>query len=73
LKTAARKGLQVRVLSPPPFLQQLTAAIKAAFGNASIVGNNHVVFNIGRNKYRLVVRVNYPYRVMCNGEAWLRR
>ena len=40
------------------------AAIKAAFGNASVVGNNRVVFNIGGNKYRLVVRVNYPYRVM---------
>src|SRR5437762_12809257 len=40
------------------------AAIKAAFGNASIVGNNRVVFNIGGNKYRLVVRVNYTYRVM---------
>jgi mRNA interferase HigB len=40
------------------------AAIKAAFGNASIVGNDRVVFNIGGNKYRLVVRVNYPYRVM---------
>src|SRR5712692_2247430 len=38
--------------------------IKAAFGNASIVGNNRVVFNICGNKYRLVVRVNYPYRVM---------
>ena len=40
------------------------AAIKAAFGNASIVGNNRVVFNIGGNKYRLVVRINYPYRVI---------
>ena len=30
------------------------AAIKAAFGNASIVANNRVVFNIGGNKYRLV-------------------
>ena len=40
------------------------AAIKAAFANASIVGNNRVVFNIGGNKYRLIVRVNYPYRVM---------
>ena len=40
------------------------AAIKAAFGNASIVANNRVVFNIGGNKYRLVVRVNYPYRVL---------
>ena len=40
------------------------ASIKAAFRNASIVGNNRVVFNIGGNKYRLVVRVNYPFRVM---------
>jgi len=40
------------------------AAIKAAFGSASIVANNRVVFNICGNKYRLVVRVNYPYRVM---------
>jgi len=40
------------------------AAIKAAFGTASIVANNRVVFNISGNKYRLIVRVNYPYRVM---------
>jgi mRNA interferase HigB len=40
------------------------AEIKAAFRTASIVGNNRVVFNICGNKYRLVVRVNYPYRVM---------
>ena len=40
------------------------AAIKAAFGTASIAANNRVVFNIGGNKCRLVVRVNYPYRVM---------
>src|SRR5438105_9210848 len=38
--------------------------IKAAFGTASIIANNRVVFNIAGNKYRLVVRVNYPYRVM---------
>jgi mRNA interferase HigB len=40
------------------------AAIKAAFGTASIVANSRVVFNIAGNKYRLVVRVNYPYRVI---------
>ena len=40
------------------------AAIKAAFRTASIVSNNRVVFNISGNKYRLVVSVNYPYRVM---------
>ena len=40
------------------------SAIKAVFGTAGIVANNRVVFNICENKYRLVVRVNYPYRVM---------
>ena len=38
--------------------------IKEQFGNASFVGNNRVVFNIGGNKYRLVVAVNYSYRIM---------
>jgi mRNA interferase HigB len=42
----------------------LKKQIKAAFGTASIIANNRVVFNIGGNKYRLVVRMNYPYRVM---------
>jgi mRNA interferase HigB len=36
------------------------AAIKNVYRNASIVGGNRVVFNIGGNKYRLVVKVNYP-------------
>lgn len=40
------------------------AEVKAAFGAASIVGNSRVVFNIAGNKYRLVVRVNYAYRVV---------
>ena len=40
------------------------AAVKARFGNASILSNNRVVFNIKGNSYRLVVRINYPYRVV---------
>ena len=40
------------------------AEIKAAFRTASIVGNNRVVFNVCGNKYRMVVKVNYPYRVI---------
>lgn len=39
------------------------AAVKAAFRNASIVGNSRVVFNIAGNKYRLVIRINYAYRI----------
>src|SRR4051794_1060270 len=40
------------------------AHVKAAYRSASIVGNSRVVFNIAGNKYRLVVRVNYLYRVV---------
>ena len=34
--------------------------IKATYATASIIGNNRVVFNIGGNKYRLIVAVLYP-------------
>jgi len=37
--------------------------LKAVYGNASVVGNNRVVFNICGNKYRLVVRFNYAWQV----------
>jgi mRNA interferase HigB len=40
------------------------ADVKHAFRSASFVGNSRVVFNIAGNKYRLVVRINYPYRVV---------
>jgi len=33
--------------------------VKEHYRNASIIGNNRVVFNICGNKYRLIVRVNY--------------
>lgn len=38
---------------------QSPQAVKAQYGNASICRNNRVVFNIGGNKYRLVVEVQY--------------
>jgi mRNA interferase HigB len=37
--------------------------VKDRFGNASIIGDNRVVFNIAGNKYRLIVKFNYPYRI----------
>jgi mRNA interferase HigB len=37
--------------------------VYAKYGNASILGDNRVVFNIKGNDYRLVVKINYPYRV----------
>ena len=35
--------------------------VKVQFGNASIVGNRRVVFNIKGNDYRLVVAAAYCY------------
>ena len=40
------------------------ADVKRIYANVSIVGDNRLVFNIHGNKYRLVVAVNYEYR-MC--------
>ena len=40
------------------------ADVKREFGTASILRDGRVVFNIAGNKYRLVVWVNYPYRVV---------
>lgn len=41
--------------------------VKNQIGNASICGNNRVVFNIGGNKYRLVVEMQYRA-----GIAWVK-
>jgi mRNA interferase HigB len=38
--------------------------VKADFGNASILKDGRVVFNIAGNKYRLVIWINYAYRVV---------
>ena len=40
------------------------ADIKNVYRNASIVGNNRVVFNIKGNRYRLVVAVQYDYGIV---------
>lgn len=40
------------------------AAVKADFGSASILKDGRVVFNLGGNKFRLMVKINYPYRVV---------
>jgi len=40
------------------------ADVKASYRNASIVADNRVVFNIHGNKYRRVVKINYPNRVV---------
>ena len=37
--------------------------VKTMYRNASVVGHNRIVFNIAGNKYRLIVKFNYPYRI----------
>jgi mRNA interferase HigB len=40
------------------------ADLKRDVGNASILLDGRAVFNIAGNKYRVVVWINYPYRVV---------
>ncbi len=40
------------------------AEVKRDFGGASILQDGRAVFNIAGNKYRIVVWINYPYRVV---------
>ena len=40
------------------------ADVKREIGSASILKDGRVVFNIAGNKYRIVVWINYPYRVV---------
>lgn len=38
--------------------------LKEKYGNASLVGDNRVVFNIVGNKYRLVVRIVFEFKAI---------
>jgi len=40
------------------------ADLKEAIRSASILKDGRAVFNIAGNKYRIVVWINYPYRVV---------
>lgn len=40
------------------------AEVKREFGTASILKGGRVVFNLAGNRYRLVVWINYPHRVV---------
>ena len=51
-----RRTLQAEWTSP--------SDVKRDFGSASILKDGRVVFNIAGNKYRLVVWINYAYRVV---------
>ena len=49
---------------PRPQTGRPPADVKTQYRSASILKAGRVVFNICGNKYRLVVRVNYHYRVV---------
>ena len=38
--------------------------VKQTYGNASIVGNDRVVFNIKGNDYRLITEIDYAYQLV---------
>ena len=38
--------------------------VKTQFRSASVLQDNRVAFNIAGNHYRLVVKINYPYRIV---------
>jgi len=38
--------------------------LKQVYGNASLVGDDRVVFNVMGNKYRLVVRIVFEYKAV---------
>jgi mRNA interferase HigB len=41
--------------------------LKREYPSASILENNRVVFNIKGNNYRLIVKINYEYKII-----WIR-
>ena len=41
--------------------------VKAQYRNASVIGDNRIVFNVCGNKYRLIVKFNYQMQW-----AWIR-
>jgi mRNA interferase HigB len=41
--------------------------LKKQFGNASVVGNDRVVFNIKGNNYRLIAAIDYEKQIL-----WIR-
>ena len=55
----AEKGLLLWSAEFPVFDFSNFNELKLIYGNASIVGNNRVVFNIKGNDFRLIVSINF--------------
>lgn len=43
---------------------QTPAEVKAKYGNASILKDGRVVFNIRGNNYRLITKINYDFQII---------
>jgi mRNA interferase HigB len=55
----AEKGLLLWVAEFSKFHFANFNELKSVYGNASIVGNNRVIFNIKGNDFRLIVAINF--------------
>ena len=58
---AERAGLQAWHAEAKNAPWSTPADVKASYGSASILKDGRVVFNVGGNKYRLVVWINYEF------------
>ncbi len=62
--TDSKKPLEAWYAEAKAAHWQNSAEIKAQYGSASILKDSRVVFNIHGNKYRLIVKINYPFSVV---------
>ena len=60
----ARQALQAWYHDAKQATWRTPTEIKSVYRNASLVGNNRVVFNIKGNDYRLVVAVQYQHGIV---------
>lgn len=60
----ARQALQAWYYDAKRAAWKTPSDIKSVYHNASIVGNNRVIFNIKGNHYRLVVAIQYEYGIV---------
>ncbi len=60
----ARPSLQAWFHEAKQARWSTTTDIKQQYGSASILKGGRVVFNIGGNKYRLVVQINYRSQIV---------
>jgi len=60
----ARQSLQAWYADVKSANRKSPSDIKKVYRNTSFVANNRVVFNIKGNKYRVIVAVQYKYRLV---------